>query len=98
MWSSFPPIPGDGGTLFGIYASSGFLNIIGALEVLGGLCLVIGKYVPLGLTFLTAIMFNAVIFHVLHDMANIGPAVAFFVLCLLNVYAHGGRFKDLLSA
>ena len=94
----FPEIPGDGGTLMGIYATSGFMKIIGVLEILGGLALLVNKYVPLSLTFMVAIMFNAFIFHALHDMAGIGGAVLGMVLGLLLVYANKDRFRDLLSA
>ena len=94
----FPPIPGDGGTLMGIYASSGFLKIIGVLEILFGLLLIIGKYVPLSLTILVAIMFNAAIFHLLHDPANVVGALVGLVLGLILVYSEKDRFRDLLSA
>lgn len=94
----FPPIEGDGGTLMGIYATSGFFKIIGILEIVFGLALIIGKYVPLALTILLAIMFNALIFHGLHDMGGIGGAVLGMILGLFLVYAHKDRFKDLLSA
>lgn len=93
-----PEISGDGGTLMGIYATSGFMTIIGVLEILGGLALLLNKFVPLSLTFLVAIMFNAFLFHALHDMANIGGAVLGLVLGLLLVYANKDRFSELLSA
>jgi len=94
----FPPIPGDGGTLMGIYFTSGFLKLIGILEIVFGLCLLINKYVPLALTVLIAIMFNAAVFHALHDMANIGGAVLGLILGLVLVYANKERFSGLLSA
>lgn len=93
-----PEIPGDGGTLMGIYATSGFMTVIGVLEILGGLALLLNKFVPLALTFLVAIMFNAFLFHALHDMGGIGGAVLGMVLGLLLVYANKDRFSDLLSA
>ncbi len=95
-----PPlvIPGDGGTLMGIYFASGFMKIIGGLEVVFGLALLLNKYVPLALTFLIAILFNATIFHLLHDIANIGPAIGALLMGLYLVYAHKPRFLSLLSA
>ena len=63
-----PEITGDGGTLMSIYFTSGFMKIIGVLEIVFGLALILNKYVPLSLTILIAIMFNALIFHILHDM------------------------------
>lgn len=94
----FPPLEGDAATLMGIYAGSGFFKIIGVLEILGGLALLVGKYVPLALTILIAIMFNAFIFHGLHDMGGIGGAALGMILGLILVYAYKDKFKDLLSA
>ena len=93
-----PEITGDGGTLMGIYVTSGFLAFIGALEILGGLALLSNKFVPLALTILTAIMFNAFIFHLLHDMAGIGGAAVGLVLSLGLIFLHKTRFSELLKA
>lgn len=95
---SFPEIPGDGGTLMTIYATSGFIKIIGVLEILFGIALLLGKYVPLALTFLTAIMFNAAVFHALHDLPNIGGAMVGLILCLALIFMYRDRFTSLLSA
>ncbi len=94
----FPHLEGDAASLMTIYATSGFFKIIGVLEVLGGLALVIGKYVPLALTVLVAIMFNAFIFHALHYVEGIGGAVLGMILSLALIYAYKDKFKDLLSA
>ena len=93
-----PEIPGDGGTLMGIYFTSGFMSIIGILEIVFGLALLLNKYVPLALTFIVAILFNAFIFHALHDMAGIGGAAVGLAMSLYLVYAYKVRFLSLLSA
>ena len=93
-----PEIPGDGGTLMGIYFTSGFMSIIGILEIGFGLALLLNKYVPLALTFIVAILFNAFIFHALHDMAGIGGAAVGLAMSLYLVYAYKVRFLSFLSA
>ena len=48
-----PEIPGQAGAFIGALASSGYLYVIAGLQVVGGLCLLIGsRFVPLGLTLL----------------------------------------------
>ncbi len=94
----FPPIPGDGGELMRIYATSGFLKLIGVLEILAGLALLAGKYVPLALTFSIAIMFNAAVFHLIHAPEGVAGAIVGLVLGLVLVYANKDRFSSLLSA
>jgi len=93
----FPPIPGDGGTLMEIYATSGFMKIIGFLEIVFGIGLIVNKFVPLCLTVLIAIMVNAVLFHALHDLSNIAGAVVGLVLGLYLIWAHREGFEEVLA-
>ena len=93
-----PAPPGDGSELMRIYVTSGFLKLIGAIEFAGGVALVANRFVPLALTFITAIMFNAVAFHALHDVTGIGPAAVSLLLSLGLVAAHRDRFEGVLSA
>ena len=93
-----PTIPGDGGQLMQIYFTSGFMSIIGILEILGGVALVANKFVPIALTVLAAIMFNALVFHLLHDMAGIGGAVLGCVLTIILVFAYKERLSSVLTA
>lgn len=94
----FPAIPGDGGELMRIYATSGFLKLIGVLEILVGIALLAGKYMPLALTIGIAIMFNAAVFHLIHDPGGVAGALVGLILGLVLVYANKERFSSLLSA
>ena len=94
----FPPMGDVANTLMGIYVDSGFIKLIGVLEVVFGLALALGKYIPLALTILIAILFNATLFHAFHNMENIVGALVGLVLAIVLVYVHKDRFKDLLSA
>ncbi len=98
VFIEIPNPPGDGGELMQIYIKSGFLRLIGVLEAVGGIALLANRFVPLALTFITAIMFNATVFHGLHDLAGIGPAAFCLLVSLVLVYAYRARFGNLLSA
>ena len=95
------PEPGAMGedmtTLMGVLHSP-FMIVIGVLELIAGIALLVGKYVPLALTILIAILLNAAMFHGFYDPANIAGSLIFLVLCLILVYAYKDRFKSLLSA
>ena len=88
-----PPLPqGDAGAFVGALINSGYIYVIGGLEVLGGLCLLIGaRFVPLGLTLLGPVIVNIVLFHIFLDhVANpVAIVASFMALFLLWVY----RFK-----
>ena len=87
-----PPMQGLPAQFFGALAQSGYIYVIAALQVVGGLCcLVASRLVPLGLTLLGPIIVNIVCYHVFIDhMFNpIALVVCIIALFLLWVY----RFK-----
>ncbi|MEN8731998.1 MAG: DoxX family protein [Bacteroidia bacterium] len=90
-------IPEQMGALMGILMTSPFMTIIGVLEVLGGLGLILNKFVPLSLTVLIAVLLNAALFHLFFDPANVVGALVFLLLCLVLVYGYKDRFKSLLT-
>jgi putative oxidoreductase len=96
------PEPGAMGAsmqaLMGALTASPFMKIIALIEIVGGLALIANKYVPLALTLLVAVMFNALLIHLFYDPKNAAGAGVFLALCLVLVYANKERFKDLLSA
>ncbi|MGB0525464.1 MAG: DoxX family protein [Flammeovirgaceae bacterium] len=98
IFTEIPNPSGDGGELMQIYITSGFLKLIGVLEILGGIGLLLNKFVPIALTLITAIMFNATVFHVLHDPSGVGPAAICLLLCLVLVFANKERRSQYLSA
>ena len=93
-----PPMDGTAAELMNIYVTSGFMKMIGGLEILAGISFLFNKFVPLSLTIMIAIIFNAVVFHLLHSMAGLVPAVVSLILLLLLVYYNKSRFTSLLSA
>ncbi len=75
-----PPPPGPGGMFMGGLFLSHELLVIMALQALGGLLLLVKRFVPLTLVVLGAITANIVLFHAF--MAPSGLPVALF-LCVL---------------
>ncbi len=96
VFTEIPSPPGDGGTLMQIYISSGFLQLVGALEIVGGLGLLINRVVPIALILITAIMFNATVFHLLHDFSGVGPAACCLGLSLLLIFSNRNRLLNFL--
>jgi putative oxidoreductase len=87
-----PPMQGQAGAFLTALMSSGYIYVIAVLEVLGGLCLLLGaRFVPLGLTLLGPVIVNIVLFHVFLEPQGMPMAVVIsaFALFLLWIY----RFK-----
>ncbi len=76
-----PPPPGPGGMFMGGLFVSHELMVIMALQALGGLLLLVNRFVPLTLIVLGAITANIVLFHAF--MAPSGLPVALFLTVLL---------------
>lgn len=94
----FPMEPGDGATLMMIYATSGFMYLIAVLEILSGLAILAGKFVPVALTISIAIMFNAVVFHLLHEPGSVMGAALGLILSIVLMFGYKDKFKEYLSA
>jgi putative oxidoreductase len=87
-----PPMEGQAGAFMTALASSGYFYVIGFLQVVGGLCLVLGaRFVPLGLTLLGPVIVNIVLFHffLAPDGLPMAICLSAFALFLLWIY----RFK-----
>ena len=80
------PMPGNAGAFIGALVNSGYVYVIGGLQVLGGLCLLVHpRFVALGLTLLGPIIVIILFFHIFMAPAGVGPAilVSFLALFLL---------------
>ena len=81
------PMEGPAGAFIGALASSGYIYVIGALQVVGGLCLLVGaRFVPLGLTLLGPVIVNILLFHITMDPKGIVPGTI-ATICWLLVFS-----------
>ena len=76
---------------------SHYMYVIGFLQVAGGLILLIGRYVPLGLTLLGPVIVNILCFHIFmnHEGWQLASVVA--ALALLPLWRHRTNFAGLLK-
>jgi len=92
-----PPLPqGVTGEYLHAFFASGYVYVIGGFQVIGGLLLLIGRFVPLGLTILGAIIVNIWAFHLLMAPEGLPPAVVVTVLELFLVWSYRDRFAGVL--
>jgi uncharacterized membrane protein YphA (DoxX/SURF4 family) len=91
-----PPPPGLAGDYVKVFAASGYMYVVGALQLLSGLLLLIGRFVPLALTILAAIIFNILVFHVLMAPEGIAMGVVVAVLEIFLVWSYRDRFAGIL--
>ena len=91
------PPPGLAGDFTKVFMESGYGQVVGVMEVIAGLMLLIGRFVPFALTILGAVIFNIWAFHLLMAPKEIAPAVVVTIMELFLVWryrpAFGGLFK-----
>jgi putative oxidoreductase len=94
-----PPLPqGLVGEYLHAFFTSGYVYVIGAMQIVGGLLLFIERLVPLGLTILAAIIFNILVFHALLAPEGFGPALVVAVLEVFLLWRYRAAFAGLVRA
>lgn len=92
-----PPPPANlAGDYMRVFFASGYVYFIGGFQLLAGLLLLIGKFVPLGLTILAGIIVNILIFHALMAPEGFGPAIIVTVLELFLLWQYRAAFVPLI--
>ena len=87
-----PEMQGQAGAFITALASSGYIYVIALLQVVGGLCLLLGaRFVPLGLTLLGPVIINIVLYHIFLDPAGLAIAIVISALALFLLWIY--RFK-----
>src|ERR1700692_1169241 len=83
------PMPtGDAGTYMGVLFMHHFLYVVGALQVIGGLLLLVGRFVPLGLVLLGPVIVNILLYPLLLEPPGVAPGVTVTVLELFLLFAY----------
>ena len=91
------PPQGLAGDFMKVFLASGYVYAIGAFQILGGLLVLIGYFVPLGLTILGGIIVNILIFHGLMAPESIAPGIVVTVLELFLVWRYRAAFAGIFK-
>ena len=93
-----PPLPA---TLAGDFSKallqSHYIYVIGLLQVIGGLLLLIGRYVPLGLTLLGPVIVNILLFHIFLEPSGLPMAIVVAVFALFLLWRYRANFAGLVQ-
>jgi uncharacterized membrane protein YphA (DoxX/SURF4 family) len=79
-------------------SSSHFATFFFAVQLLGGLLLLSGYFVPLALTLLAAELYNILAFHLTFAPASIPPALVASALWVLVFLQYRRNFEHILAA
>ncbi len=76
-------------------STNGYMTVIFALQILGGLLLLVGL-VPLGLTILCPIIVNIILFHACMEPSGLPLAIVCALLALFLVWRYWANFAGLV--
>lgn len=94
-----PPLPATpAGDFSKALMQSHYIHVVGLLQVGGGLLLLIGRYVPLGLTLLGPVIVNILLFHIFLEPSGLPMAVIVAILALFLLWRHRANFAGLVKA
>lgn len=93
-----PELSGQGGEFMELMVESGYFNFVAVIKIVGGLLLLLGRFVPLGLTLLGPVLVNILLFHIAFDPAGTGMGLFFTVLWFVVFWQYKGSFRTVLSA
>ena len=89
---------GLAGQFIGSLYNTGYLQVIAALEVLGGLFLLVGRFVPLGLTLLGPIIVNIALYHLFMDRSGIATALVVSLVFAFLLWSYRTAFAGIFSS
>ena len=93
-----PPMTGHPGEFIGSMHATGYLTAIAALQVIGGALLLLGRFVPLGLTLLGPIIVNIDLFHIFMDHSGLPMALVISVVSLFLLWQYRAAFAGLVRS
>lgn len=93
-----PAMSGDVGTWITIMVQHHYMTFVAVLQVIAGLLLMVGRYVPLGLVILAPILVNILLFHFLLELQGVAIPLVCTVMELFLIWAYRLSFRGLLDA
>jgi uncharacterized membrane protein YphA (DoxX/SURF4 family) len=90
-----PPMQGQAGAFIGALIGSGYIYVVAGLQVVGGLLLLVGRFIPLGLTLLGPVIVNIILYHIFLDPSGLMLACVISILALFVLWAHRDRFAGI---
>jgi putative oxidoreductase len=92
-----PPPEGPAREFMTALFMSHYVYVVGALQVVGGLLLLAGRWVSLGLTLLGPVIVNILCFHILMAPSGLPMALVVSVLALFLLWRYREHFAGLLK-
>ena len=74
---------------------SHYFWVVAALQIVGGLLLLVNRFVPLALVLLGPVIVNILLYHLFLNPAGIAPAIVVTILWFIVFYGHRQYFAGI---
>ena len=99
---SFIPAPemneASGAMMGALVATGYFMMIVKTVEVVSGLMILTGRFLPLGLILLAPVSVNILLFHTFLDRGGLGMAIFIVAMQLFLAWSYRDSFSGVLQA
>jgi len=90
------PMPtGLAGQFIGALFQSHYYWVVAALQIVGGVLLLVNRFVPFALVVLGPIIVNILLYHLFLNIGGIGLAIVVTILWFIVFYAHRQYFSGI---
>ena len=93
-----PPSSALGMQFMTVMSASHYLVPVFLVQILGGVLLLLGRYIPLALALLAPVIVNILIYHTSMDPGGMGAGVLAAILWVLVFLRYRASFRGLLQA
>ena len=91
-------MPGDAGLFLSLLSTHGYMTVVALVMLVGGLLLLVGRFVPLGLTLLGPVIVNIFLFHAFFAPSGLPVALLLVAFEAFLIFAYRLAFRGLFSA
>jgi uncharacterized membrane protein YphA (DoxX/SURF4 family) len=88
--------PGLVGEFIHSFMTSGYVYVVAGCQLIGGLLLLSGYFVPLGLTILGPVIFNILVFHLVLAREGLGLAIVICILFAFLLWRYWSAFRAIV--
>lgn len=89
--------PGTAGQFLTVLFVSHFVYVVGAAQVIGGVLLLINRYVPLALTILGPVIVSILTYHLLMDLKGLPLAIIVTVFWFILFFRYKQNFSGIFT-
>ncbi len=92
------PMAGNAGLFMAAIGGTGYMKVVGLLQIVGGLLLLVGRFVPLSLLLLGPVVANVLLFHTFLEPSGLPLALLLLALWVFLLFVYRRSFVGVLAA